>query len=42
MIDVALADDQEIIREGIKMILSLDDEINIAFEAGNGKELLIK
>ena len=42
MIDVALADDQEIIREGIKMILSLDNEINVVLEAGNGKELLDK
>ncbi len=40
MINVALADDQEIIREGIKMILSLDNEINILFEAGDGNELL--
>jgi DNA-binding NarL/FixJ family response regulator len=35
-----LADDQEIVREGIKMILSLDDEISITGEAGNGRELL--
>lgn len=42
MIDVALADDQAIIREGIKMILSLDNEINVLFEAGDGKELLHK
>ena len=42
MITVALADDQEIIREGIKMILSLDIELNVLFEAGDGNELLDK
>ncbi len=42
MIEVALADDQEIIREGIKMILSLDDELRVVFEAGDGNELLDK
>lgn len=40
MINVILADDQEIVREGIKMILSLDNEINILGEAENGKQLL--
>jgi DNA-binding NarL/FixJ family response regulator len=42
VIDVALADDQEIIREGVKMILSLDPEINILFEAQDGLDLLNK
>ena len=28
MINVILVDDQKIVREGIKMILSLDEEIN--------------
>lgn len=41
MIKVMLADDQEIVREGIKMMLSLDDEIRIVGEAGNGRELLL-
>jgi DNA-binding NarL/FixJ family response regulator len=40
MINVILVDDQEIVREGIKMILSLDHEITIQKEAENGKELL--
>jgi len=40
MINVILADDQKIVREGIKMILSLDNEINILGEADNGKQLL--
>ena len=42
MIKVALADDQTIVREGIKMILSLDGELNVIFEAGDGNELLDK
>ncbi|MBX4268026.1 response regulator transcription factor [Clostridium estertheticum] len=41
MINVILADDQKIVREGIKMILSLDEGINILGEAENGKQLLI-
>jgi len=41
MINIILADDQKIVREGIKMILSLDDEINILGEAENGSQLLI-
>lgn len=40
MINVIIADDQKIVREGIKMILSLCDEINILAEAENGRELL--
>ncbi|AQR97184.1 response regulator transcription factor [Clostridium saccharoperbutylacetonicum] len=40
MINVILVDDQKIVREGIKMILSLDDEINVINEAENGKYLV--
>ncbi|AGF58488.1 DNA-binding NarL/FixJ family response regulator [Clostridium saccharoperbutylacetonicum] len=40
MINVILVDDQKIVREGIKMILSLDDEIKVVNEAENGKELV--
>lgn len=40
MINVILVDDQKIIREGIKMILSLDDEVNVIEEAENGCHLL--
>lgn len=40
MINIVLVDDQEIVREGIKMILSLDEEITILEEAENGKQLL--
>jgi len=40
MINVILVDDQKIVREGIKMILSLDEEITILKEAENGRQLL--
>jgi DNA-binding NarL/FixJ family response regulator len=40
MIKVILVDDQKIVREGIKMILSLDEEIVILDEAEHGKHLL--
>lgn len=40
MINVILVDDQEIVRQGLKMILSLDEEITIIKEAENGKQLL--
>jgi DNA-binding NarL/FixJ family response regulator len=40
MIKVMIADDQAIIREGIKKILSLDDEIEVICEASNGYEVI--
>lgn len=40
MINVIIVDDQQIIREGLKMMLSLSNDINIIGEAENGKELL--
>ncbi|PRX29357.1 LuxR family two component transcriptional regulator [Orenia metallireducens] len=40
MINTIVVDDQKIVRDGLKMILSLDDQINILGEAGNGKELM--
>jgi RNA polymerase sigma factor (sigma-70 family) len=40
MIRVIIVDDQEIVREGLKMILSLHDEIEVIGEASNGRELL--
>ncbi len=42
MIKVMIADDQEIVREGLKMILSMGEEIEIIGEACNGKDLLDK
>lgn len=40
MINLIIVDDQEIVREGLKMILSLNEEINCIGEASNGKELI--
>lgn len=40
MIKVMIADDQAIIREGLKKIISLDDEIAVICEASNGHEVL--
>lgn len=40
MIRVLIADDMQIIREGIKMMLSLDNEIEVVGECVNGKELM--
>lgn len=40
MINVIIADDQKLVREGIKMILGLYEEINILGEAENGEQLI--
>ena len=40
MIDTVIADDQEIVREGLKMILSLHEEIHLIGEAENGERLM--
>ncbi|MGL5576865.1 MAG: response regulator [Sarcina sp.] len=40
MINLILIDDQKIIREGLKMILSFDNEINVIAEGNNGVEAL--
>lgn len=42
MINVALSDDHEIVRNGIKMLLELDSEINVIWEASDGEETLKK
>ncbi len=39
-IKVVLADDEELFRVGMSHILSKDDEIEIIFQASNGKELI--
>jgi len=39
-INVVLADDEELFRVGMVYILSRDPDINIMYEASNGKELL--
>ncbi len=41
MIRVMIVDDQIIIREGLKKILSLDEEIEVVCEAGNGYEAIL-
>lgn len=40
MINILLVDDQEIIREGLKMMLSFDEDINIIAEGCNGMEAI--
>ena len=40
MIKVVIADDQPIIRQGLKMILELDENIKLVGEAGTGVELM--
>lgn len=42
MIRVMIADDQIIVREGLKKILSLDKEIEVVCEADNGYDVLEK
>ncbi|MEM6737473.1 MAG: response regulator transcription factor [Bacteroidota bacterium] len=42
MINVALADDHEIVRNGIKMLLEMDSEIQVIWEASDGEETLKK
>ncbi|WP_445304389.1 response regulator [Niallia sp. FSL W8-1348] len=40
MIRVLIAEDQAIVRNGLKMIIEQDEEIQVVAEAGNGKEVL--
>lgn len=40
MINVVIADDQPIIRQGLKMILELDENIKFVGEVSNGMELM--
>lgn len=42
MIRIMIADDQIVVREGLKKILSLDPELCIVCEAGNGYEALVQ
>jgi len=39
-ITVLLCDDQELVREGFKLILDLEDELQVVAEASNGRECL--
>jgi DNA-binding NarL/FixJ family response regulator len=40
MTEIMIVDDQAMVREGLRMILSLHEEIDIVGEAANGEELL--
>jgi len=40
VISVLLADDQELVREGLRMMLEAEGDISVVGEAGNGKEAL--
>lgn len=42
MINVAIADDQILVRQGIASLLSLRDDITITWQADNGEEALTK
>ncbi|MDO6474149.1 response regulator transcription factor [Alteromonas sp. 1_MG-2023] len=42
MINVAIADDQILVRQGIASLLSLRDDITIKWQANNGEEALAK
>jgi YesN/AraC family two-component response regulator len=41
MTEIMIVDDQAIVREGLRLILSLHEEIDIVGEAANGEELLM-
>ncbi|HLO11718.1 MAG TPA: response regulator transcription factor [Pseudoneobacillus sp.] len=40
MTEIMIVDDQEMVREGLRLILSMHEEIEIVGEAANGEELL--
>ena len=42
MINIIIADDHQLFREGLKQILSNSNDINVAAEAGNGHEVIEK
>lgn len=42
MINVMIADDHEMVREGLKRLIEFDDEIRVIDEAGSGEECLSK
>ena len=41
-INVAIADDHDLVRKGLVSLLEDDDNINVAFDVSNGRELLSK
>jgi DNA-binding NarL/FixJ family response regulator len=40
MIDVLIADDQDLVREGMRMMLDAEPDLTVVGEAGTGKEVL--
>lgn len=40
MIEAVLSDDHLLIREGLKKLLSKEEDIQVVYEAGNGKEVM--
>ena len=40
MIRILLADDQDLVREGLRMLLDAEDDLEVVGEAGDGKEAL--
>jgi len=40
MIEVLLADDQDLVREGLRMMLDAEPDIHVVAEAGNGRQVL--
>ena len=40
MISVLIADDQDLVREGLRMLLEAEPDLTVAGEAGNGSQAL--
>ncbi len=41
-IRILLADDHSVVRQGLRMFLALDDELDVVGEASNGEEALAR
>jgi two-component system, NarL family, response regulator DegU len=42
LINIAIAEDHDLLRQGLKTMLESEKNIKILFDVGNGKELLNK
>ena len=40
VISVLIADDQDLVREGLRMLLEAEPDLSVAGEAGNGSQAL--